>query len=163
MSAREVAASTFDLLAELLELPGIRIFQGVRSPVTDVPRIPHVISAGRQLVLVESVAWPSGRYATTRTGRIQCDGMYIGQSVRPLLTAIQHWQESLPGSHRVSGVVVVHPLSREGDLLLPVKASPGLSWACAGEAVGCIRARLPRGRQPVSMRAVAALVAATAE
>jgi hypothetical protein len=161
-SAREVAASTFDLLADLLELPGIQMFQGVRAPVTDVPRTPLAISAGRQLVLVESVAWPSGRYATTRSGRILSDGVYIGQSVRPLLATIRDWQESLSSSHRVSGVVVVHPLAGDGDLTLPAKANPGLAWARASEAVGCIRARLPRGgRHPVSMRAVAALVAAT--
>jgi hypothetical protein len=161
-SVREVTASTFELLGELLDLPGVRIFQGVRSPVTDVPRTPLAISVGRQLILIEPVAWPSGRYATTRAGRILSDGMYIGQSIRPLLTTIRHWQESLPASHRVCAVVVVHPIARDGDLLLPVKASPGLAWVLAGEAVGCIRAHLPGGRQPVSMRAVAALVAATA-
>src|SRR5215471_8434070 len=69
-TAREVAARTGVLLTD----PGL-------------PLVPHVISAGRRLVLVESVAWPPGRYETSADGRILCDGVYIGQSVQALRTA----------------------------------------------------------------------------
>jgi hypothetical protein len=161
-TAHEVAARTGVLLAELFTLPDVRIFQGVRPAAADAPRIPHVISAGRQLVLIESVAWPPGRYAVTAVGGIHCDGVYIGQSVRPLIAAVRHWRETLPHGHQVSALVVVHPMA-EGELALPAADARHLAWSCAGDAVRDIRAHLPRGRQPASIRAVAALVAATAE
>ena len=160
-TVHEVAARTGVLLAELFALPGVRIFQGVRPTAADLPRIPHVISAGHRLVLVESVAWPPGRYVTRAAGRIHCDGMYIGQSARPLIAAVQHWRETLPRGHRISALVVVHA-TIEGDLVLPAASGRDLAWARASDAVPYIRAHLLRGRQAVSTRAVAALVAATA-
>ncbi|MGZ4435415.1 MAG: hypothetical protein ACXVW7_17590 [Trebonia sp.] len=161
-SAHEVAVRTGALLTDLLALPGVRIFQGVRpAAAEDMPRIPHAISTGRQLLLVESVAWPPGRYAAGAAGRIHCDGTYIGQSVRPLINAVRHWRESLPRGHRVSALVVVHPTT-EGDLALPSSTTRDLAWTRADDAVRDIRARLPRGRQAVSTRAVATLFAATA-
>ena len=161
-TAREVAIRTGALLTDLLALPGVRIFQGVRQAAVDAPRIPHAVSAGHRLVLVESVAWPPGRYATTPAGQIHCDGVYIGQSVRPLIAAVRHWRQALPRGHRVSALVVVHPTA-EGELALPAATAPDLAWARASDAVRDIRAHLPRGRQPVSIKAVAALVAAIAE
>jgi hypothetical protein len=161
-SAHEVAVRTGALLTDLLALPGVRIFQGVRpAAAEDLPRIPHAISAGRQLILVESVAWPPGQYAAKAAGRIHCDGTYIGQSVRPLINAVRHWRETLPPDHRVSALVVVHPAT-EGELTLPASTTRDVAWTCANDAVRTIRARLPRGRQAVSMRAVATLFAATA-
>jgi hypothetical protein len=164
-TAYEVAARTSALLADLFTLPSVRIFQGVRSPAADLPRIPHAISLGRWLVLVESVAWPPGQYVATATGRIHCDGVYIGQSAGPLIAAVRHWREALPPGHQVSALVVVHPVTA-GDLTLPVTTPAtvawNLAWSRAGDAIGDIRAHLPLGRQMVSMRALAALVAATA-
>jgi hypothetical protein len=160
-TAREVAASTGALLAGLSTLPGVRIFQGVR-PAAGAPPVPHVINTGRCLVFVESVAWPPGRYATSESGRIFCDGVYIGQSVRPLVTDIRRWQESLPDGHSVSAVVVVHPTAG-GELALPVATGRHLTWTLAGRAVRDIRTRLPRQRQRASQPAVAALIAATTE
>jgi hypothetical protein len=161
-TAHEVAVRTGVLLAELLALPGIQIFQGVCHAAADLPRIPHAIQAWRQVILVESVAWPPGHYAATPEGRIFCDGVYIGQSMRPLKHAVRHWQEILPPGHRVSGLVVVHPTD-EGDLRLAETAAKTVSWACACDAVREVRANLPRRRQPASIRAVAVLIAATAE
>ena len=161
-TAYEVAARTGVLLADLLALPSVRIFQGVRPTEADVPRIPHAIIAGHRVVLVESVAWPPGRYAAAPTGRIYCEGTYIGQSVRPLLDAVRHWREILPPGHRVGALVVVHPTT-EGELALPAATTRGLAWARADQAIHYIMARLSPGRQAVSMKAVAALVAATAE
>lgn len=161
-TAREVAVRTGTLLAGLFAQPGVRIFQGVRTSAADLPCIPHVVSTGSALVLVESVAWPPGHYAATAAGRIHCDGVYIGQSVRPLLTAAQMWREALPRGHRVSAVVVVH-LATSGELALPVPTRPDLGWTRASGAVHDIRAHLPREPQPVSISAVAALVAATAD
>ena len=72
------------MLGELPAGPGVRIFQGVRpAAAEDLPRIPHAISAGRRLILIESVAWPPGRYQARADDRIHCDGTYIGQSVLP--------------------------------------------------------------------------------
>jgi hypothetical protein len=121
-----------------------------------------VIIAGRQVVLVESVAWPPGRYDAHATGRIYCDGTYIGQSVRPLMDAVRYWRATLPPGHWVSALVVVHSTAA-GDLALPASTTRGLAWARADDAVHDIRARLSRVRQAISMKAVAALVAATAE
>jgi hypothetical protein len=161
-TAREVAARTGELLSGLLTLPGVRIFQGVRpATAVDMPRIPHAVSAGRHLILVESVAWPPGRYAARATGRIHCDGTYIGQSVRPLTNAVRHWRETLPRGHQVSALVVVYPAA-EGDLRLPAATTRDLAWTCPDHAVRDIRARLPGRKQPASMRAVAALFAAIA-
>src|SRR5215472_15833284 len=92
-SAYEVAARTSELLADLMAVPSVRMFHGVRSDSADSPLIPHAICAGRRLVLVESVAWPAGRYETDPQGRIHCDGTYIGQSVHSLTTAIGCWRQ----------------------------------------------------------------------
>lgn len=161
-TAREVAATTGSLLADLLAQPGVRIFQGVRSPNTNMPRIPHAISAGRRLLLVESVAWPPGRYATTDAGRICCDGVYIGQSVRPLITAVHHWRETLPRGHRVSAVVIVHPTC-EGHLALPTATGGDLRWTHVGNTTCDIRAHFPPGQPATSSRTVATLIAATGD
>jgi hypothetical protein len=161
-SAQEVAERTGELLRDLFTLPTVHIFQGVRPTAADTPRIAHVIIAGRQVVFVESVAWPPGRYAVAGTGRIHCDGTYIGQSVRPLMDAVRYWRATLPPGHWVSALVVVHPTA-PGDLALPEPTTRGLAWARADDAVHDIRTRLSRVRQVVNMKAVAALVAATAE
>ena len=156
----EVAVWTGALLAELVMLPGVQIFQGV-CQAAGLPRIPHAINAGRQVILVESVAWPPGRYAATAEGRIYCDGAYIGQSMRPLKHAVRHWREILPPGHLVSGLVVVHP-THEGDLQLADTPARNVAWARACDAVGEVLAHLPRRRQSASIRAVAALIAASA-
>jgi hypothetical protein len=161
ISAREAAARTGDMLTVLFAHPGVQIFQGVRPAAADLPRIPHAISAGREVVLVESVAWPPGRYVADASGRIYCDGTYTGQSVRQLSTAVRNWREALPYGHRVTGLVVVHPYA-EGDLDLPRRVARAIAWARAADAVTRIRARLPRRQEPASMLAVAALAAATA-
>jgi hypothetical protein len=161
ITAREVAARTGALLMDLFALPGVRIFQGVRPAAGDVPRIPHVVSAGHMLVLVESVAWPPGRYVTTPAGQVHCDGVYIGQSAWPLITAVRHWRQALPPGHQVHALVVVHPIAA-GDLALPAPDGPELGWAAASDAVRDLRACLPRGRRPASATAIAVLAAATA-
>jgi hypothetical protein len=161
-TAHEVATRTGVLLGALPAGPGVRIFQGVRpAAAEDLPRIPHAICAGRQLILVESVAWPPGHYQVGQAGRIHCDGTYIGQSVLPLVNAARYWRATLPRGHRVSALVVVHPTG-EGDLVLPAGTAAELAWTCGGDAAAAaIRARLPRGRPPTSAQAVAALIAAT--
>lgn len=159
-TAREVAARTSDLLIELLSLPSVRIFQGVRHAAVDAPRIGHAVNAGSRLVLVESVAWLPGQYAVTANDQIHCDGVYIGQSAGPLLAAARYWRAVLPRGHRVRAIVVVYPAA-SGELLLPASSGRGPGWALASEAVRDIRACLPAGRPVVSVPAVAALVAAT--
>jgi hypothetical protein len=162
VTAHEAAVRTGALLAELVALPGIQIFQGVRQGAADLPRIPHVVTAGRKVILVESVAWPPGRYTAATEGRIYCNGAYIGQSMRPLKRAIRHWQEILPPGHRVSGLVAVHQ-AEEGDLRLADTAARNIAWVRARDVVGVIEAHLPRRGQSASIRAVAALIAAIAE
>ncbi|HEY7144276.1 MAG TPA: hypothetical protein VH637_08515 [Streptosporangiaceae bacterium] len=159
LSAYEVAVRTGALLAVLAAVPGVRIFQGVRAADGDLPRIAHAVSAGRRLLLVESVAWPPGRYAAAANGRIYCDGAYTGQSVRPLLAAVRYWRATLPPRHQVRALIVVH-LITEGALALP-SAGPDLGWIRADDAASGLRVFLPRRRQAISSGAVAVLVAAT--
>jgi hypothetical protein len=164
-TAYEVAARTDDLLAELVTIPSVRIFQGLRPVGAGLPLIPHAISAGRQLVLIESVSWPPGKYETRANGGIYCDGMYIGQSVRPFIAGVQYWRKALPRGHHVSAVIVVHPVRpcSEGDITLPETGGDGLAWVRAQDAVAGIRGRLLSGRQAVSWDLLAAMIAATAE
>jgi len=159
-TAREVAARTGVLLADLLRVPGVRIFQGVRPAAADLPRISHAVSAGCRLAFVESVAWPPGHYAATEAGQIHCDGVYIGQSAGPLLAAVRHWRMVLPRGHRVRAIVVVYPTA-PGELSLPEPSARGLAWARSADVVSDILAYLPAGRAAVSVQAFSALLAAT--
>lgn len=153
---------TSELLAALLAVPGVLIFQGVLPAGADIPRMPHVISAGRLVVLVESVTWPPGIYHAAEDGRVHCDGVYIGQSVRPLLSAVSYWREALPRDHGVSALVIVHRTA-DGRLVLP-SASPGdMTWASAGEAVRIARLALSAERGRASAETLGALQRAVGE
>jgi hypothetical protein len=155
MSVGQAATCTGVLLTELLNDPAVRLFRGVNAPGAEPST--HVVVAGRQVVLVESVAWPAGRYHVDRDGRVHCDGVPIGQSVRPLLDAVAYWREVLPRHQRVTAVVIVHP-SGDGQVVLPA-GTGDLTLVRAREAVGLIRNRLPR-RGQVSRHVLAALVTA---
>ena len=107
---------------------------------------------------MESVSWPPGRYEIGANGRVFCDGTYIGQSVHLLATAVAHWRRTLPSSHRVSAVVVVHPAA-EGPVALP-SPPPAGGWSLAQDAVHHIGHRLTPFTWP-SDAVVAQLVTAT--
>jgi hypothetical protein len=160
-SAYDVAARTGELLAGLIAIPSVRIFHGVCPGGRGLPPIPHAISAGRQLLLVESVAWPPGRYETAADGGIHCDGTYIGQSVRPLLAAVQYWRGHLGRRYRVTAVIVVHTAAA-GAVTLPQLTREDLILVCPEDAVRHIRRCILRGPQAVRRDLVAALIAATA-
>jgi hypothetical protein len=160
-SAHEVAARTGELLAELIDIPGVRIFRGVRAGGAGLPPIPHAISAGRRLVLIESVAWPPGHYETTANGRVYCDGIYIGQSVRQLTAAAEHWRTIVPARYQVTAMIVVH--CRCGAVRLPDASAGGLAWTPAEDAAAAIRRYLPGRRQAASRSVLAALISATAD
>jgi hypothetical protein len=157
--AADVAARTGGLLDDLLDVPSVRIFRGVRSPGPGAGVTAHAIVAGMELILVESVAWPRGRYTIDQQGRLSCDGVYIGQSVAPLIASVRHWRAALPRGHRVSALIVVYS-SDSGRPVLPLTATPaGLTWIYADDLVWAVRQRMPR-RPSVSRHAVAALAAA---
>jgi hypothetical protein len=160
-TAQEVAGRTGELLTDLIAIPSVRIFRGVQSAGLSQPLIPHAISAGRELILVESVAWPSGHYETTPNGAIYCDGAYIGQSVGPLISAVRYWQGILPRGHHVTAVVVVHAAAG-GSIALPAPGTEAVAWVLAENASSDLRRRLLRGHQAVSRNVVAALLGATA-
>jgi hypothetical protein len=160
-SAHEVAASTGALLAELIDIPGVRIFNGVRTEGADLPPIPHAISAGRQVVLIESVAWPPGHYETRANGRIYCDGIYIGQSVRQFIEAAGLWKQILPKRHQVTAMIVVHCCG--GAIVLPASSADDLAWTRAEDAADTIRRYLPSSKQGTSRNLLAALISATAD
>jgi len=161
-SAHEVAVRTGALLSELLAVPGILLFQGLAPGSGEMPHIPHAVCAGRRIVLVDSVAWPPGRYTATTAGRIHCDGGYIGQSVGPLMAAVRCWQQALGPAHDVSALIVVHA-SGAGRVILPTAALPGPAWAGAAHVVRHLRTFLPWAGPPASAAAVAALLAATTD
>lgn len=156
-TTHEIAAQTGFLLGRLVERPGVRIFHGVRCPAATVA---HAVTAGRRVILVESVAWPDGRYEVDPDGRIRCDGLYIGQSTAMLMAAVRYWRAALPRTHHVSALVVVHPVGTVAHSL-PAGSGADLAWARPEDALALIRERAPR-RPAVSTRSFAALVAATA-
>lgn len=144
MSVREVAARTGSLLSRLIDIPGVRLFAGVRV-AAHLPPIAFAISAGSQVLLVESVAWPRGDYTTAPDGRVLCDGTYIGQSVQPLVGSVRRLRRVLPRPHRIGAVVVVHPCDT-GRLALPATAPAELTWLAARDVPRQIGGRLRRGR-----------------
>jgi hypothetical protein len=160
-TAHEVAVRTGGLLSELLALPGVRLFQGLRSGPSNLPHIPHAVCAGSRVVLIDSVAWPPGRYAVTAGGQIHCDDVYIGQSVRPLITAARHWRQVLPPGHQVRALVVVH-LAGAGSITLPAETPQGPTWASAANAVRELRAFLARAGPQASAAMITTLLTATA-
>ena len=160
-TARAAAQRTGALLAGQLALPGVLIFRGVQPEDDEIPRIPHVVFAGRKVVLVESVTWPPGSYRTTEDGRVHCDGVYIGQSVAPLLTAVTYWREALPPGHAVSAVVVVHR-GGDGGLTLPRNRTREVTWASTDDAVRAVLRQLLGDRRGISPAALLALSGAAA-
>jgi len=161
ISLGEVAARTGAMVGELLTIPNVQIFRGVHPPDASLPPTTHAVTAGRSLVLVESVALPPGRYGTDGHGRVLCDGVYIGQSVRPLLATVRRWQRALPRRHHVSAVVVLHP-TVPGEFAFVDPPQRELVWALADDAVEEIRSRLAH-KQSTSARAFAALIAGTTD
>jgi hypothetical protein len=160
-TAREVAGRTGMLLTDLATDPSVRIFHGVRPAGPGLPLVAHAISAGRRLVLVESVAWPPGRYEAGPDGRIHCDGTYIGQSVQGLRSAAGQWAGLLPRNHRVMAVVVVHPAGK-GEIALPAGGRKDLAWVLADDAIAELKSCIAGGGRSVSRNTVATLLAATA-
>lgn len=157
----DVAASTDVLLAELVTIPGIRVFRAPRPAGSALPPVSHAVCAARVLILVESVAWPPGCYRTDADNRVRCDGQYIGQSVRPLVTAVRQLRRLLPRSHRVGALVVVHRTA-DGDYVLPL-ATRELDWAFADDLIRYLRDRTAHRRPLVSRHSVAALTPAASE
>ena len=147
-TAHQVAVATDRLLAGLAGLPHVRLFHSVRPATADLPPVPLALCAGRLMLLVEAVAWPSGRYATASGGRVHCDGTYIGQSVGPLLASVAHGRRLLPRGHRVGAVVVVHPAA-DGEPVLPGPGTGDLAWTLARDAVGLLRPLLIAGELSV--------------
>lgn len=160
-TAREIAARTGILLTDLTSDPSVRIFHGVRPADPSLPLVPHAISAGRRLILVESVAWPPGRYEAGPDGRIHCDGTYIGQSTAALRTVARQWAGLLPRNHRVMAAVVVHRAAK-GEITLPAGGPKDLTWVLADNAIAELRPCIAGGGRSVSRNAVATLMAATA-
>jgi hypothetical protein len=160
MTAKVVADRTGDLLAELRDSPSARIFRGVGPAPGGASAVPvgHAVAAGRALVLVESVAWPAGHYDIDDEGRVVSDGVWIGQSVAPLLRTVAAWRSILPRSHRVTALVLVHP-SADGAVMVAPRHFPDVALV---DAAGCrdeLRSALPQ-RPSVSRQMMAALLAA---
>ncbi|NMO51689.1 hypothetical protein HH310_10860 [Actinoplanes sp. TBRC 11911] len=142
MGVREAAARTGDLLVRLADIPGVRLLAGVRV-TRRTPPIGFVLVTATHVLLIESVAWPSGAYTTTSQGAILCDGVDIGQSVHPLAGAV-HRMRRLARRRVVSAAVVVHP-SDSGRPSLPVTHPGGPIWLSPGEVRSHI-ARHLRGK-----------------
>lgn len=157
VTARDIASRTGVLLADLVTIPGVRIFLSARPAGTTLPPVPHVVSVGRRIILVESVCWPSGNYNVVADGRVHCDGVYIGQSTVALTAAVHAWRNVLTRDHDVRAVVVVHAT---GKVRLPAGVEAQLNWSLAEDAVLRIKAMARAVRGEDNLEAIAALVAA---
>jgi len=154
---------TARLLSQLLAFPSVRIFHGIRPAEANRPRIPHAISAGRQVNSGRLRSLAPGKYTKLPTGQIYCDSRYIGQSVLPMISAVRHWRHTADRP-QVTGLVIVHPTpDRALAPAPPAPPSADLFWARAHESVRDLSCRLPPGGQPVSLPVMSALVAATSE
>jgi hypothetical protein len=153
-----VAAKTATTLARLADRPGVRVFHGVRAADPTLGHVAHAVVAGRDLVLVEAVAWPSGLYQVQPDGQVTCDNVRIGQSVAPLRAAVRYWKGTLPWGHRVRAMVVVHGCG-ESDPHLP-PSDKDLAWVPPENVIEAVGQRIDyRGRSDT--RTVVALVTAT--
>jgi hypothetical protein len=158
MPTAELVARTGAMLTTLVDRPNVHVFHAIRTRAAQAGVVSHVVSAGRVLILIESIAWPAGRYELDDDNRVLCDGVYIGQSANPLLAAVSHWRDALPHGHRVTALVVLHAVDA-GRCALP-SARPGLQWTRSEDLLASIGQQLPR-RSSVSMHALAALAEAT--
>jgi hypothetical protein len=148
MSVREAAARTGELLVRLSEVPGVRLLAGVRV-LKRTPPIGFVLVTASHVLLVESVAWPSGAYTTTPEGGILCDGVDIGQSVRSLVASVYRLRR-LARRRLVAAAVVVHS-SDAGRPSLPVSGPAGPAWLSPGELRAHIARGLLRGHRRTSL------------
>jgi hypothetical protein len=148
-TAYEAALRTDCILVGLIAIPGLRIFRGVRTASLNQPLIPHAVVAGRRLLLIESVAWPPGRYEFLADGRICCDGIYIGQSAAPFLAAVRQWRTTVAQDQKVSGMIIMHG-DAGADISLLAAADRALAWVRAENAVLEVRRRLAQGPEMVS-------------
>lgn len=151
-----VAARTDTQLGALTVLPGVRIFRGIRAGHPSRVVATHAVSAGRVVVLVESVAWPPGNYRADPDGRIWCDGMPTGQVTAGLQAAVAACRARLPRDHLVRALVCVHRTTPAGYLL----PAPGrtISWTFAEDLVETLMPHLAPYAAAVSRHVVAALV-----
>src|ERR1051326_6498301 len=68
-SVREVADRTAMLFDTVMKKSrNVRLFRAVCADGRDALRIPHVICAGRRVILVDSVTWPPGAYTVAESG-----------------------------------------------------------------------------------------------
>ena len=150
------------ILVGLIAIPGLRIFRGVRTASLNQPLIPHAVVAGRRLLLIESVAWPPGRYELLADGRICCDGTYIGQSSAPFLAAVRQWRTTVPQDHKVSGMIIMHG-GAGADISPLAAADRALAWVRAENAVLEVRRRLAQGPEMISASLLEVLFQAVAD
>jgi hypothetical protein len=143
MTVREAAGRTGELLDRLTDHPGVRLYAGVRV-ARHAPRIGFAVSTDSHLLLVESVAWPSGAYTVTPGGGVLCDGTYIGQSVRPLLDSVRLMRRVVPRLI-VGAVVVVHPSGPDTPAL-----PAGIGWIKPGRLCSHISQRMLLRRHDIS-------------
>ena len=155
VGCREVADRTDEVLAGLTEIPSVRIFRGIRPTGARRSVAAHAVSAGRLLILVESVAWPPGSYAVDAGCRVRCGEHPIGQSTRPLTAAVRALRVVLPFDHRVTAVVAVRR-SGAGAYRLPTDTRL-VSWVFAEDLGDRLYAQLSRYPRTVSRHTIAAL------
>jgi hypothetical protein len=155
VTVADLVGRTDALLGPLTARPGVRLFEGVRLPGGHRPVASHAVSAGRLLVLVESVAWPPGHYRTDATGRVRCDGQYIGQTVGSLSRAVRSLRTALPRNHQVIALIVVYRLA-DGFYELPA-GTPDVRWTLADDLLDDLHNHLSPHLSTVSRHTIAAL------
>jgi hypothetical protein len=148
MTVREAADRTGVLLDRLTDHPGVRLYAGVRV-AKHAPRLGFAISTASHLLLVESVAWPSGSYTVTPGGCVLCDGTYIGQSVLPLLASVRLMRRVVRRL-TVGAVVVVHPSGHDRPALPVGIGSVGIGWIPPSKLCSHVSQRLLLRRRAIS-------------
>jgi hypothetical protein len=101
------------------------------------------------------VAWPPGRYRIDATGRVRCDGQYIGQTVRSLSAAVRAYRTLLPRRHQVRALVTVYRFT-DDDYVLP-SGTHDVGWVLADDLLREVKALLAPHLSTVSRHTVAAL------
>lgn len=113
----------------------------------------HVLVRGNNVVVIETKTWAPGRYWSLFGYSFRGWRRFRPADRRGLDAAVARYQAALGPSVRVFGVIVVHPMGRDGTWKLRVRKWPiGLAASENGpngrSAKGIIMDRLYRGSTP---------------
>lgn len=100
--------STRRVLDILADLPGVRVFHGIR-PTPLVPYVDHIVTCGNKVMLVCSRVDPANHYTWNSTGNVRAAGKAQGWSLARYEDVVERYAHIFPGAE-VSIWVISHPL-----------------------------------------------------